>query len=71
MQKNNLKQVIQSRKYELVPGNRWANLFHASGDLCEEMIFQANVVENANIGEWSNYIQRTGWIVYPILELAD
>ena len=60
--KNNLKQVIQSRKYELVPGNRWANLFHTSGDLCEEMIFQANVVENANIGEWSNYIQRTGWM---------
>lgn len=26
------------------------------------MIFQANVVENANIGEWSNYIQRTGWM---------
>lgn len=60
--KNNLKQVIQSRKYELVPTDRWANLFHTSGDLCEEMIFQANVVQNTNIGDWSNNIQRTGWM---------
>lgn len=60
--KTNLKQVIESRKYELVPTERWANLFHTSGDLCEEMIFQANVVQNANIGDWSNNIQRTGWM---------
>lgn len=26
------------------------------------MIFQANVVQNANIGDWSNNIQRTGWM---------
>ena len=36
--KTNLKQVIESKKYELVPTERWANLFHTSGDLCEEMI---------------------------------
>lgn len=60
--KANLKQVIESKKYELVPTDRWANLFHTSGDLCEEMIFQANVVQNANIGDWSNNIQRTGWM---------
>ena len=60
--RKDLRQVIDSKKYELVPTERWANLFHTSGDLCEEMIFQANVVENPNIGEWSNYIQRTGWM---------
>ncbi len=60
--KNNLKQVIASKKYELVPTARWANLFHESGDLCEEMIFQANVIENANVSDWSNKIQRTSWM---------
>lgn len=60
--KANLKQVITSNKYELVPANRWADLFHASGDLCEEMIFQANALENAGVGDWSNKIQRTSWM---------
>lgn len=60
--KTNLKKVISSNKYELVPTDRWANLFHESGDLCEEMIFQANVIENANVSDWSNKIQRTSWM---------
>ena len=60
--KSLLKSVISSNKYELVPTDRWANLFHASGDLCEEMIFQANCLENANVGDWSNKIQRTSWM---------
>ena len=60
--KTNLKQVINSQKYELVPTERWANLFHTSGDLCEEMIFQANALENANVGDWDNKIQRTSWM---------
>ncbi|MDE6290013.1 MAG: RagB/SusD family nutrient uptake outer membrane protein, partial [Muribaculaceae bacterium] len=60
--KADLKQVISSGKYELVPAERWANLFHASGDLCEEMIFQANVLDNANVSDWSNKIQRTSWM---------
>lgn len=60
--KTDLKQVINSGKYELVPADRWANLFHASGDLCEEMIFQANCLDNANVGDWSNKIQRTSWM---------
>lgn len=60
--KTNLRQVIDSRKYELVPTDRWANLFHASGDLCEEMVFQINALENAGIGDWSNKIQRTSWM---------
>lgn len=60
--KANLKSVIDSKKYELVPTDRWPNLFHASGDLCEEMIFQANALENPNVGDWSNKIQRTSWM---------
>lgn len=60
--KKDLKQVISSGKYELVPADRWANLFHTSGDLCEEMIFQANCLDNANVGDWSNKIQRTCWM---------
>lgn len=60
--KKNLKQVIDSKKYELVPTDRWANLFHASGDLCEEMIFQANALENTGVDDWSNKIQRTFWM---------
>lgn len=57
-----LKQVIDSRKYALVPTEKWANLFHASGDLCEEMIFQANAMNNTGMGDWDNKIQRTSWM---------
>ncbi len=60
--KTDLKKVIDSKKYELVPTDRWANLFHASGDLCEEMIFQINVLDNPMVGDWSNKIQRTSWM---------
>lgn len=60
--KKNLKQVIDSKKYELVPAERWADLFHVSGDLCEEMIFQANILDNTGVGDWSNKIQRTSWM---------
>ncbi|MDO4461091.1 MAG: RagB/SusD family nutrient uptake outer membrane protein [Bacteroidia bacterium] len=60
--KENLKKVISSNKYELVPTERWADLFHVSGDLCEEMIFQANCLNNSNIGDWENKIQRTCWM---------
>lgn len=60
--KKNLKQVISSNKYELVPTDRWANLFHTSGDLCEEMIFQSNCLDNANVGDWGGKINRTSWM---------
>lgn len=60
--KKNLKQVISSNKYELVPTDRWANLFHTSGDLCEEMIFQSNCLDNANVGDWDGKINRTSWM---------
>lgn len=57
-----LKKVIDSGKYALVPTDKWESLFHVEGDLCEEMIFQANHVENPAIGDWSNNIQRSVWM---------
>jgi hypothetical protein len=48
--KTALKKVITSGKYDLVPTDKWANIFHASGDLSEEMIFQINTVWNPNVG---------------------
>ena len=60
--KKDLKQVISSNKYELVPTDRWANLFHTSGDLCEEMIFQSNCLDNANVSDWGGKINRTSWM---------
>ncbi|MDR0893924.1 MAG: RagB/SusD family nutrient uptake outer membrane protein [Prevotellaceae bacterium] len=48
--KTNLKKVISSGKYDLVPTDKWANLFHSSGDLSEEMIFQVNTVWNPAVG---------------------
>lgn len=59
--KRNLKQVIDSKKYELVPTNRWANLFHISGDLCEEMIFQINIIDNPSLG-WGDKVYRSSWM---------
>lgn len=60
--KKNLNQVIASNKYKLVPTERWANLFHESGDLCEEMIFQINCLENTSVGDWNGKINRTSWM---------
>lgn len=60
--KTDLKQVISSNKYELVPTEHWANLFHESGDLCEEMIFQINCLENTSVGDWDGKINRTSWM---------
>jgi hypothetical protein len=60
--KSNLKKVIDSQKYKLVPTERWAQLFHASGDLNEEKIFEANVLNNNALGDWDNKIQRTSWM---------
>lgn len=60
--KKDLKQVIASNKYELVPTERWANLFHESGDLCEEMVFQINNVNNPNVPAYWTKIGRGFWM---------
>jgi starch-binding outer membrane protein, SusD/RagB family len=57
-----LKNVISSGKYDLVPGDEWANLFHISGDGSEEKIFESNIAENSSMGDWDGKIQRSTWM---------
>jgi hypothetical protein len=60
--KTALKKVIDSNNYALVPGNRWASLFHIAGDGCEEKIFETNLINNSSIGDWSGKINRSTWM---------
>jgi len=60
--KTALKNVISSGKYALVPGNRFGELFHLSGDGNEEKVFELNLINNASIGDWSGKIQRSTWM---------
>jgi len=60
--KTALKNVITSGKYALVPGNRWASLFHIEGDGCEEKVFETNLINTAGIGDWGGKIQRSTWM---------
>lgn len=57
-----LKNVISSGKYALVPGERFGELFHLSGDGCEEKVFEANLINNSSVGDWSGKIQRSTWM---------
>jgi len=56
------KNVISSGKYALVPGEKWADLFHIDGDGSEEKIFESNIAEIASIGDWGGKIQRSTWM---------
>ncbi len=60
--KTALRKVIDSGKYALVPGERFAELFHLSGDGSEEKVFELNLIENPGIGDWSGKIQRSTWM---------
>lgn len=60
--KTALKKVIDSGKYALVPGEDWASLFHIEGDGSPEKVFELNLVNNNNIGDWSGKIQRSTWM---------
>ncbi len=57
-----LKNVITSGKYDLVPGEEWANLFHISGDGSEEKIFESNIAANSAMGDWDGKINRSTWM---------
>ena len=59
--KTALKAVIDSKKYELVPGERYWENFHAEGDANEEKIFEGNIELNANVG-WGDLMNRTTWM---------
>lgn len=60
--KEDLKRVIDSGKYALVPGEKFNELFHIQGDGDSEKIFECNAVRNTNIGDWSMQIQRSPWM---------
>ena len=57
-----LKKVIDSGKYALVPGDRWADLFHVEGDCNEEKVFEMNIEYNSALGAWGGQIQRSTWM---------
>ena len=60
--KTALKKVIDSGKYQLVPGDRWADLFHVEGDCNEEKVFELNIEYNSALGTWGGQIQRSTWM---------
>jgi hypothetical protein len=60
--KTALKKVIDSGKYALVPGSKWADLFHVEGDCCEEKVFELNIEYNSALGTWGGQIQRSTWM---------
>ena len=62
----NLKPLVESPNYALVPGNRFRDLFHVEGNGCEEKIFEANCFGNIDKGFWSN-IQRGRWMTNNVL----
>lgn len=64
--KENLKKVISSGKYALVPSDRIRETFHVAGEGNEEIIFATNVLPNNNIGDWNGRIQKTGWMQFDI-----
>ena len=60
--KANLKKVIDSGKYALVPGDRYMDNFHIEGDGNEEKVFEINFEYNAGKDGWSGMIQRSSWM---------
>ena len=57
-----LKKVIDSGKYALVPGAKYADLFHVEGDCCEEKVFETNIEYNSALGAWGGQIARSTWM---------
>jgi len=57
-----LRNVITSDKYDLVPGEEWADIFHIAGDGSEEKIFESNIAANSAMGDWDGKIQRSTWM---------
>ena len=59
--KEALFKVIDSKNYELVPGERWAENFHGNGDANEEKVFELNF-ENTSGLQWGDITFRTTWM---------
>lgn len=51
--KDALNKVISSKKYALVPGTEYANIFHVEGDGSSEKVFELNMEYNSAISAWS------------------
>ena len=65
---NDIKPLVESDKYALVPGERFRDLFHVEGDGCEEKIFEFNFTANTALGGvWGGSIQRGRWMVANVL----
>ena len=60
--KADLKKVIDSGKYELVPGNQFANLFHVEGDGCPEKVFEVNFKYNPAADWWNGVGIHSTWM---------
>lgn len=60
--KTNLKKVIDSGKYDLVPGDQYLANFHTEGDGSAEKIFESNLEYNSGIGAWGGINQRSTWM---------
>ncbi len=61
------KKVIDSDKYALVSGEKYADLFHVEGDCNEEKVFEINMDYNANASDWSygsglGYLHHSTWM---------
>ena len=60
--KTALKKVIDSKKYDLVPGEKYADNFHIEGDANEEKVFEINFEYNTGKSNWAGMIQRSSWM---------
>ena len=69
--KDLLKPLVESKNYDLVPGERFRDLFHVEGDGCEEKIFEFNYVTNTaasgGSAPWSASNNRGHWMVANVL----
>jgi len=61
--KDCLKKVIDSGKYDLVPGSEYMDQFHIQGDGSPEKVFEVNFRYNAAAGEWADG-SGYGWNVH-------
>lgn len=62
-----MKPLVESSNYDLVPGERFRDLFHIEGDGCEEKIFEFNFTANNDLGGWWENINRGRWMVANVL----
>ena len=53
--KTTLKKVIDSGKFDLVPGTEMRNIFHRAGDGSCEKVFEFNYVDNVNLSAFGGF----------------